>query len=156
MNSQMNRYIGLGLEWSGASAPMELGAVTSWKGCAWNLEASLSESHSPGILMEASSRRRDQSLTPFSALLKRMVIEAENSKFLIMACSFWWPDLIWETIQSPPTVTSLEQETLLLPRKLQEFQDLCARNPGHRPIYILYYLTLAHAIFFFARSLWDH
>ena len=74
---------------TGASAPMELGAVTSWKGCAWNLEASLSESHTPGILTEASSRRRDQSLTPFSALLKRMGIEAENSKFLIMACSFW-------------------------------------------------------------------
>ena len=134
MNSQRKKYIWGCLR---GSQLQELLPPWSWvllhPGCAWNLEASLSESHTPGILMEASSRRRDQSLTPFSALLKRMGIEAENSKFLIMACSFWWPDLIWETIQSPPTVTSLEQETLLLPRKLQEFQEPCVMNLGQRP-----------------------
>ena len=52
---------------------------------------------------------------------------AENSKLLIKACSFWRPPLVREPSRSP-----LEQKKLLLPRKLQRFQDLCVRNKGKR------------------------
>ena len=70
--------------------------------------------------MEASPCKHDQSLTPFSTLLplKRMQCGAENSKLLIISWSFWCPDPIQEPPRSPPRVASLEQKTLLSPRKL--------------------------------------
>lgn len=49
------------------------------------LPTQLSKPHSSEIFMGASSHRHDQSLTPFSALLRRMGGVAENSKLLIMA-----------------------------------------------------------------------
>ena len=50
---------------AGASVPVELGCVTrSVRGLFTNLEA-----HTTGIFLEASSRRRDQLLSPFPAPL---------------------------------------------------------------------------------------
>ena len=42
--------------------------------------------------------------------------------------------------RSPLRVASLEQKTLLAPRKLQGFQELRGRNQGERPVF-LYYFT---------------
>lgn len=60
----------------------------------------LSEPHSLGMFMQASSCRYDHFLTHFPAPLWRMEVEAENSKFLIVAWSFWWPGPIQEPTQS--------------------------------------------------------
>ena len=42
--------------------------------------------------------------------------------------------------KGPLRVTSLEQKMLLLPRKFQGFQKLCASNWGQRPASIFFYL----------------
>lgn len=57
---------------------------------------------------------------PFS-LLKRMVGRAENSKFLIMVKSYWWPACCQEPCRSPLKVDPLEEMTLSSLRKVQEF-----------------------------------
>ena len=106
MNSQMNWLI----EWDlGASILMELECVTFpvWM-CSrtWRLL----ETCTTGIFMEASSHRHDRSLTPFIplSLLWRIGDGAENSKLLIMACSFQWPAPIQKPSRSSPRITSLE------------------------------------------------
>ena len=80
----MERYIDRGLRGSQAQellTPWSWGMSPTWK---------LSELHTTGIFVEASSRRHDQLLTPFPALLSSQENGgwAENSKLLIMAWSF--------------------------------------------------------------------
>ena len=105
---------------AGASVPMELGCVTlPVHGCVHPPGSS----RNPvllGFFTEASSCRHDWLLTPFPSPypLWRMEGGAENSKLLIMTWSFQWPAPIQEPSRSPLRVTSLEQKTLLSPRKL--------------------------------------
>lgn len=77
----------------------------------------------------------DRSLTPFLALLplKWIGSRAENSKLFLMAWLSQWPAVIQEPSRSSPRVASLEQMTLLPPRKLQGFQELSFRNQGQSP-----------------------
>ena len=89
------------------------------------------------LSIEASSHKHDWLLTPFSMLIfsqeNRGGSEAENYKFPIIAWSFRWQDLTQEPSRSPLRVTSLEQKTVLLLKKLEGFQELCVRNQGQRP-----------------------
>ena len=75
----------------------------------------------PCTYRKASSRRHDRSLTPFQpfSLLKSMRGGTENSNLIILAWSFWWPIFTQEASSSTSRIISIEQETLLPPRKLQ-------------------------------------
>lgn len=92
----------------------------------------LSEPPATGILMHASSLRHDLSLTPFSTLLSPQENVggggAKNSKLLIVSWSFQRPSPIQKLSRSPSKVASLEQMTLLSPRKFQGFLGLSVRN----------------------------
>lgn len=79
--------------------------------------------------MEASSCRRDCSLTPFSdlPLLKRMGVKTENSKLLIVAWPFQWPTLIPEPFEDPTWGCFINKKSFLSPRKLQGFQETGVR-----------------------------
>ena len=65
---------------------------------------------------------------PFS-LLKRMRW-GENSKLLIMACSFQRPALIQEPSRSPPRVVSLEQKALLFPQEITRVSGALCQELG--------------------------
>lgn len=111
-----------------------------------------------GIFMEASSWRHDQLLAFWE-----LRAGAENSKFLIVGWSFWWP----APIRSTPRVASVGQKMppLLLPlRNLPWFQspvqwgqrptprmrdspsarflELCVRKSGQRLIHVFF--TISH------------
>ena len=74
----------------------------------------------PCTFRKASSRRHDRSLTPFKpfSLLKSLGGGAENSSLIILAWSFWWSVLTQEPSSSSSRIISIEQKTLLPPRKL--------------------------------------
>ena len=147
MKSQVKRFIA----WHLGTEHMELGASPqvdgyTGRGCEKGHRASMPSlgttlpaplcDHQPtsspdlilwGFGMEASSRRRDGVQHPSPSVFSWGGGRAENSKLLIKACSFLWPPLIRK-----PSRSQLEQKKLLLPRKLQRFQDLCVRNQGKR------------------------
>lgn len=101
------------------------------------------------VSIEASSHTHDWLLTPFSTLIFSQEngggSEAENYKLPIIAWSFRWQYLTQEPSRSPLRVTSLEQKTVLLLKKLEGFQELCVRNQGQRTICI--YFLLIHITF---------
>lgn len=70
------------------------------------------------------------SLTPCSALFSSQEkgSRAKYSTVLIMAWSFWWPQLIQEPSWNPPKVALLEQKTLIP----QSFQDHYVGNQSQR------------------------
>lgn len=81
----------------------------------------------------ASPRGHHRPLTPFSALslpTPRAWGAGLKIPCIIAACSF----SDQPSPRGPPRVSSLQQKTLLSPRKLQGFQELWARNwgPLHR------------------------
>lgn len=97
----------------GASSPTEWLGSPSWYGCipTWSLQ-----SHTFGIL-----RRHDRIRTPFLILLpsaRDLGSMAESSKLLIKA---WFFQPSPGVIQELTRVTSLEQKTLLSPRKSPAF-----------------------------------
>ena len=77
---------------TGASVPVELGCISLQY---VDVFANLEPLWTPYFwdFMEASSRRHEQLLTPLLDWLPSLVDggRTENSKFLIMAWSFWWP-----------------------------------------------------------------
>ena len=81
---QRARYVGRGTE---LSFPLQVSHFSSTSMCSPTQK--LPKPHTVGIFMEALSRRHDQSLTQFPALLWRMGYGTESSKLLIMACLFW-------------------------------------------------------------------
>lgn len=76
-----------------------------------------------------------------------------------MVWLFWWPAPIPKLCRSTPRVASLEQESLLSPRKFQGIWELCVRNQRQRPIYIfsivseMYNLLYTTHLIFFKFSL---
>lgn len=78
-------------------------------------DGKLSEPHTFGIFMGASSHRRDQLLTPFPTPLPSLGkgAGAENSKLLIISWSFQRPAAFQKPSRTPPTVNSIEQKMLL-------------------------------------------
>ena len=92
---------------------------------------------------EASSNGQDESLIALSALLPSKENWRWGRKFQASHHGlFFFVMTIRHSgaSRSPPRVASLEQKTLLAPRKLQGFQELRGRNQGERPVF-LYYFT---------------
>ena len=105
---------------AGASVLAELGCtnLSAW-GCVHQLGRTLNSTL--GIFMDASSRGPYLSWTQSAAHLPVQSVdgEAESSKLLTMAWSFWCSAPILKPPRTPPGVTSLEQNTPLSPRKFQ-------------------------------------
>lgn len=98
----------------------------------------LSKPYTFGIFIEASSYRSDQSLPPFLALLpsQKNGLGVRGSEHWLEIPSFWsWHSLSDDqpSSKSPRRLTSLEQKTLLSPRKFEGFQEFNVRNPDQRP-----------------------
>ena len=103
------------------------------------------------IERETSSHRHNQSLTPFFSPFPFSGEWGTGLKFqasnhgLVFLVSSPHPGAI-RAHQRASNVTSLEQKMLLLPRKLQGFQKLCASNWGQRPESIFFYLIFNHIL----------
>ena len=70
------------------------------------------------ILTEASSPGHGQPLPPFSALFPSQESRGRGTRLRIPSLVFLVASLHQVPFDSPPRVTSLEQKTLVLPRKL--------------------------------------
>lgn len=134
MNRQMETFIGWVWEHPKhrKSCHCEVGVHHPPSMWMWSPTWKLPEPHNFEIFMEALSGRHDQSLTSFSTLLPSQengVLGAKNSRLLITSWSFQWQALI----QKPRRVTSLEEKTLLPPKRLQAFQEPCVKNWSQIP-----------------------
>ena len=91
----------------------------------------LPELHTLRVCMEPSSCRHHGSLIPFPTTLPFLEGGVKSSKPLS------WLGLSGDQLpsRSPPRVGSLDQKTLLSPRKLQGFQEPCIRNWGSKTKY---------------------
>lgn len=97
--------------------------------------------------MKLPNIRHGQLLNPFPEPLPSLEDGgggAENSKLLIMAWFFQRSGLIQELSKSQPIVISLEQKTLLSPRKLQGFQECSVKNWGETYIYVIHTWYMSH------------
>ena len=140
----MKRYIGWGPGGSREQVRLSLWSWGAYLPGTWMCSPTckLSEPHTIEIFMEASSRRHDQPI-PFLTLLPFWENGGQGWKFQASNHSlvFLVTTPHSGAIQGPMRVTSLEQKTLLLLRKLRGFQEFYARNWEQRLICI-YFLLL--------------
>lgn len=127
----MKRYIGQDLGRFQASVPVELGCITlSAHGCVYPPGSSPNFrllGFCGGFLMEALIINSISIPSPPSPEWED---RAENSKLLITVFIVSRPTQ--EPTRNPPRVTSLEQKTLLSPRKYQGASDPYVRNLDQR------------------------
>lgn len=89
--------------------------------------------------MEVSSCRHNWSLAPFLVFLPSQENRGQGWK-----CQAYNHGLIFPVaflIQKPTRVSSLEQNTFLLPREWQWLQKPCVRNWDQRPILYIVYIS---------------
>ena len=146
MNSQMNRYRGVRsgrVPSIGASVLVEWGSTTFPGWCVH--QAGSSSNLCRWGFMEASSRRHDQLLSPFPALLPSL--ENKGSGGLKIPSFPSWLVLSGEQPppRSPPRVISAEHTMLLVLLSLRNLQGLSSSVPGTRGRDQYIFFLLSHS-----------